>query len=174
MLQQVDVWHSGRHVLFPAACRDSDHLLGVTQGLTEHVTLYKHILLNQRSKGWDSSSNTYTVLFLIHTFYITHTDIQIWIYNIYHIKITEQWNYTVLLLWLSMGLKGINHVNFTNGLITISAATYPWPEHTQPWNLWLKREGRRPPLAGYQCYQTPPSWSPWSSQYADLQASKEI
>lgn len=73
-----------------------------------------------------------------------------------------------------MGLKGINHVNFTNGLITISAATYPWPEHTQPWNLWLQREGRRPPLAGYQCYQTPPSWSPWSSQYADLQASKEI
>lgn len=50
VLQQVDVWHSGRHVLFPAACRDGDHLLGVTQGLTEHVTLYKHILLNQRSK----------------------------------------------------------------------------------------------------------------------------
>lgn len=56
VLQQVDVGHSGRHVLFPAACWDGDHLLRVTQSLTEHITLNKHILLNQRSKGWDSSS----------------------------------------------------------------------------------------------------------------------
>lgn len=58
VLQQVDVGHGGRHVLFPAARRDRDHLLGVTQSLTKHITLKKHILSSKGQKDDTQAQNT--------------------------------------------------------------------------------------------------------------------